>query len=186
MGNLTIDDIRKLAELNLTPECYGTYLAIIEPNIRAIIPNYLKDWQNVEGYITMITMRRMGIFKTRTSFISIDDDAEEKYGDMLDITKFREVKKWNFKQKIEYLRNEDVLRGHSYKLLDMLRGKRNKIHEMGTVFSDKDLREFSMAYSIVFYIYATQESDNMSEEERIRIRNLAETWAEEALKFVRA
>lgn len=184
MGNLTIEDIRKLAELNMTPECYRTYLAIIEPNIKSIIPNYLRDWQNVEGYVTMIVMRHMGIFKTSFSFISIDDDAEERYGEQLDVTKFRKIKKWTFKQKIEYLSKEGILKENSYKLLDKLREKRNQIHEMGTVFSEKDLREFSMAHSIIFYIHTTQEPTSMSKEEQNRIRNLAEKWAEESLKVV--
>lgn len=44
MGNLTIEDIRKLAELNLTSEYYKTYLQIIEPNDKSLIPNYLRDY----------------------------------------------------------------------------------------------------------------------------------------------
>lgn len=182
MGNLTIEDIRKLAELNMTPECYKTYLAIIEPNIKAIIPNYFKDWQNVEGYVTMIVMRHMGIFKTSFSFISIDDDAEEKYGDQLDVTKFRKIKKWTFKQKIEYLNKEGILKDNSYKLLDKLREKRNRIHEMDAVFSEKELHEFSMAHSVIFYIQLTQQP--ISIEEQNKMQNLAEKLAEDALKIV--
>ncbi len=182
MGNLTIEDIRKLAESNMTPECYKTYLAIIEPNIKAIIPNYLKDWQNVEGYITMIVMRHMGIFKTSFSFISIDDDAEEIHGDQLNVTEFRKIKKWTFKQKIEYLNKEGILKENSYKLLDKLREKRNRIHEMDAVFSEKDLQEFSMAHSIIFYIHLTQQPIRV--EEQNRMRDLAEKWAEESLKVI--
>jgi hypothetical protein len=182
MGNLTIEDIRKLAELNMTPECYKTYLTVIEPNIKAIIPNYLKDWQNVEGYVTMIVMRHMGIFKTSFSFISIDNDAEERYGDQIDVTKFRKIKKWTFKQKIEYLSKEGILKEHSYKLLDKLREKRNNIHEMGAVFSERELQEFSMAHSVIFYIHLTQQP--ISQEKQNEMRNLAEKFAENALKVI--
>jgi len=86
MGNLTIEDIRKLAELNLTPECYKIYLQIIEPNVKSLIPDYLRDWQNVESFVNMTVMRQMGIFKTNLTFLSIDDVAEEKYGDQLVIS----------------------------------------------------------------------------------------------------
>lgn len=180
----TIDYLRRLAELNFAPECYQRYLEMIEPGIKSIIPNYLKDWQNVEGYVTMIMMRYMGIFKTETSFTSIGDDAEEKYGNMLDVAKFRQVKKWTFKEKIDYLRKEGILREDSYKLLDALRVKRNKIHEMGTVFSELDLQVFSKAYSIIFYIHTTLVPNNLPKEENDRIRDMAEKWSEESLKFV--
>lgn len=183
MGDLTIDDIRQLAKSNLTPECYETYLTIIHPNIKTIITNYLRNWQNVELYVTLTVMRHMGIFKTSLSFHSIDDDAEEKYGDKLDVAKFRDVKTWWLKKKIDYLRKEGVLGENSFKLLDALRKKRNKIHEPGMVFSEKDLQEFSIGYTVMFYIHTTQ-SDNLPEEEHNRIRNMAEKWAEEALKVI--
>ncbi|MBS3926436.1 MAG: hypothetical protein KGZ34_07105 [Nitrosarchaeum sp.] len=184
MGNLAIEDIRKLAELNFPPECYKIYLAIIEPNIKSIIPNYLKNWQSVEGYVTMTVMRHMGIFKTMTSIISINEDVDPSIFPLLDVKKFKEVKKQTFKQKIDFLKKEGILKENSYKLLDILRLKRNKIHEMDTIFSDKDLQEFSIAKSIIFWIHAVQESSDMSKKEQNRLRNMAEKWAEEALKVV--
>lgn len=180
----TIDYLRKLAELNFTHECYQRYLEMIEPGIKSIMPSYLKDWQNVEGFVTMVMMRHMGIFKTEYSVTSIDDGAEEKYSDMCDVVEFKKVKKWTFKEKIDYLRKEGILRENSYKLLDALRVKRNKIHEMGTVFSELDLQAFSKAYSIVFYIHTTLVPNNLPKEENDRIRDMAEKWAEESLKFV--
>lgn len=184
MGNLTIDNIKQLAELNLTPECYKTYLTKIHPNIKSIITNYLRDWQNVELYVTLTVMRQMGVFKTSLTFYSIDDDAEEKYGDKLDVEKFRKVKTWWLKKKINYLRDEGVLGENSFKLLNLLREKRNKIHESGMVFSERDLQEFSIGYTVIFYIHITQGSDNLPEEERNRIRDMAEKLAEESLKII--
>ncbi len=185
MGNLTIDDIRKLAELNLTPECYKAYLQIIEPNIKSLIPNYLKDWQNVESFVNMTVMRHMGIFKTNLSFLSIDDNVEEKYGDQLDIAEFKKIKLKSFKWKIDYLHNEGILGDSSHELLDLLRRKRNKIHEMGTVFSEKELQEFALAYSTIFYIYTYESPENTDAERRTQIRNWVERSSEELLKIIK-
>lgn len=184
MGNLTIDDIKKLAELNLTSECYEKYLAIIHPNIKSIITNYLKDWQSIELYVTLCVMQHKGVFKTSLSFYSIDDDTEEKYGDKIDVKKYREIESWRLKKKIDYLKNEGVLGDNSFKLLHALRKKRNKIHEPDMVFSEKDLQEFSIGKSVIFYIHTVLVSNNMSKEEQNRIKNLAEKGAEEALKVV--
>ena len=184
MGNLTIKDIRKLAELNLTPECYKIYLQIIEPNVKSLIPDYLRDWQNVESYVNMAVMRHMGVFKTELSFFSIDEDAEKKYRGQLDVIKFREIKPKSFKWKIDYLYDNGILGHKSHELLDLLRKKRNeKIHEMGAVFSEKELQEFSMAYSTIFYIYTSMDS-KISDERREQIRDWVEKSSEELLKIL--
>lgn len=185
MGNLTIADIRKLAELNLTPECYKVYLQIIEPNVKSLIPNYLKDWQNIESYVNMTVMRHMGIFKTNISFLTIDDDAEAKYGKKLDVVKFRKIKQKSFKWKIDYLHSEGILGDKSHELLDILRKKRNKIHDMGSIFSENDLQEFSMAYSITFYICTSEAAGNIGNEERTRIRNSVERTSKELLEIIK-
>ena len=81
--------------------------------------------------------------------------------------------------------SEGILGTKSYELLNLLREKRNKIHDMGTVFSEKDLQEFSWAYSIVFYLSTAEEVDKIGENERYRIRESVEKWAEEVLKLVK-
>lgn len=139
MGNLTIEDIRKLAELNLTPECYRSYLEIIEPNIKAIIPNYLKDWQGIELQIMLTTMRHAGVFKTSLSFHSIDENTEKIHGEEIDIKKFKEINAWKLWKKIKYLKDEGVLGENSFNLFNTLKEMRNKIHEPDTFFSEKDL-----------------------------------------------
>lgn len=83
------------------------------------------------------------------------------------------------------MHNEGILGDKSYELLDLLRRKRNKIHEMGTVFSEKELQEFSMAYSTAFYIYTYESPQNIGTERRTQMRNWVERSSEELLKIIK-
>lgn len=145
----TIANLRKLAELNFGPECYKKYLALIEPGIKSIIENYFSGWKNLESTINQMVMKHKGIFKTDLIVISIDSKADEQY---VDTKAFNKIKNQSFKQKIDYLRKNEILGDSSYKLLDLLREKRNKIHEPGVNFSEQELAEFSYAHSIVWFI----------------------------------
>lgn len=149
----TIATLRKLAELNFGPECYKQYLAIIEPGIESIIENYFAGWKSVESWVTQMVMRHEGVFKTNVSFISIEDDAKEKYGDKLDVDAFNKIKKRTFQQNIDYLHKNCLLGNSTYNLLHFLKEKRNTIHDVEKKFSEEDLGAFAYASSIVFYLH---------------------------------
>jgi len=157
MSNNTIEGLRKMAELNFDPECYKKYLALIEPGIKSMFENYFSGWKSLESTINQMVMKHKGIFKTDLIVISIDSKADEQY---VDVEAFNKIKNWSFKQKIDYLHKNGILGDSSYKLLDLLRKKRNKIHEPGVNFSEQELAEFSYAHSIVYFILIPMVSRN--------------------------
>ena len=148
----TIANLRKLAELNFGPECYKKYLALIEPGIKSIIENYFSAWKNIESTITQMVMRHKGVFKTNTSIISTNLDEIEKYSHLLDVETFKEITKWKLGQKIDYLHKNGVMGDSTYKLFDLLREKRNTIHDPEVKFSEEDLAIFAYASSIAFFL----------------------------------
>lgn len=149
----TIASLRAMAELNFSPECYKKYLALIEPGIKSIIENYFSAWKNIESTITQTVMRHKGVFKTSTSVISNNPDEIEKYSHLLDVETFKEITKWSLKKKIDYLHKNGVMGDSTYKLFDLLREKRNTIHDPEIKFSEEDLTIFAYASSIVFFLH---------------------------------
>ncbi len=158
----TIANLRKLAELNFGPECYKKYLALIEPGIKSIIENYFSGWKSVESTITQMVMRHQGVFKTNTSFVSNDSKEIEKYSHLLDVETFKEINKWRLKQKIDYLHENGVLGDSTYKFFDLLRKRRNTIHDIEKKFSEQDLEVFAYASSIAFYLHTALMSSTAS------------------------
>jgi hypothetical protein len=181
-----IEHLRKMAELNFTDDCYKVYLALIEPGIRSIIQNYMRSWQDIESTVTRMVMIHKQIYKTDLQFISLSPDAKEKYGDQVDVDEFNKVKfGMSFKDKINYLKNVGLLQSQSYKLLDMLNKRRNKIHEIGEVFTQQDLNVFAGAYSVVFYIVLTITKTGFgSQEMNKKIINDTENWSRNLISAI--
>jgi len=149
----TIASLRAMAEINFSPECYKQYLALIEPGIKNIIENYFSGLKSFESHITQTVMRHKGVFKTSTSFISYDSKEIEKYGHLLDVETFKEINKWRLRQKIDYLHKNGLIGKSTYKLFDLLREKRNTLHDLEVNFSEEDLAIFSYASSIAFFLH---------------------------------
>jgi len=150
----TIANLRKLAELNFGPKCYEKYLALIEPSIKSIIENYFSGWKSVESTITQLVMRHKGVYKTNTSYTSIDPEELEKYSHLLDVKTFKEIDKWNLKQKIDYLHENSILGNSTFKFFDLLRKKRNTVlHDIEKKFSEQDLEVFAYASSIASWLH---------------------------------
>ncbi|MBI1829666.1 MAG: hypothetical protein HY222_02240 [Thaumarchaeota archaeon] len=180
-----IEDIRQIAKLNLSDDCYKAYEMFIEPNIRSVIKNYLRNWQDVESVINRMVMIHKKIYKTDLQFISLSPDAIEKYNDQVDVDGFIKVKfGMSFKNKIDYLKNVGILRWHSYHLLDMLNKRRNKIHELGAIFTQQDLNIFSGAYSVVFYILTTLGNKATNPEINQQTRENTEKWARNLISII--
>lgn len=175
MSNNTIEGLRKLAELNFDPECYKKYLCLIEPGIKSIMENYFSGWKDLESFVTQMVMKHKGIFKTEFIVISLDSEDEEQY---VDVEAFNKIKNWKFKHKINYLHKNGLLGDSSYKLLDLLREKRNKIHEPNVNFSEQDLAEFSYASSIIHQILIPMVTRNSQNQNLDFMRINAEKAAE--------
>lgn len=174
-----IEHMRQMLKLNLSNECYKAYEQLIEPGFRAIIKNYLKSWQDIESVVTRMVMVHKKIYKTDLQFISLSDDAKETFSDQVDVDAFNKVKfGMGFKNKINYLQKVGLLQSQSYALLDILNKRRNKIHELGEVFTQRDLNIFAGAHSVVFYILITITKTGFgSQKMNEKIRNDAENWS---------
>jgi hypothetical protein len=175
-----IEQIRQIAKLNLSDDCYKAYLSMIEPGIRSIIQNYMRSWQDIESVVTRMVMVHKKIYKTDLQFVSLPHNAKEKYSEQVDVNEFNKVKfGMSFKEKIRYLQKIGLLQHQSYKLLYMLNKRRNKIHEIGEVFTQRDLNIFAGAYSVVFYILMTiTKTGGGSQEMNKKIINDTEDWAQ--------
>jgi len=175
-----IEHLRQIAELNLSEDCYKSYMTLIEPGIRAIIKNYMRSWQDIESVVTRMVMMHKKIYKTDLQFISLSSDAKEKFGDQVDVDEFNKVKfGMSFKDKINYLQKVELLQSKSYTLLDMLNKRRNKIHELGEVFTQQDLNIFAGAYSVVFHILMTITKTGFGNQEKNnQIMNYTENWSQ--------
>ena len=151
---MDIERLRKFAELNLCKDCYQKYLALIEPSIKRFVFKPLADWRNVESLVTQMVMIHKGVFKSDVVYISLGENAEEKYADKVDVKTFRKVQKWGFKEKIKYLHEHGILQDSSYNLLYRVSGIRNRIHDWLEEFSEQDLALFGWASAITSQIHS--------------------------------
>jgi len=154
----TIEDLRKLAELNLCKNCFQKYKAMIEPSMRNWLSEPLSDRREVESYITQIVMKTKGIFIGDTIIISFEEGEEEKVADEVDVKAFKKTKKWSFKRKIDYLYEKGILENCSYRLLDRARKVRNKIHgePITTELSEQDYSLFYVTSVIASQIWSAK------------------------------
>jgi hypothetical protein len=178
---MDIESLRKFAELNLCKDCYQKYLALIEPSIERWLFKPLDDWRNVESYVTRMVMEHFGVFKSDAIYISLAEDAEEKYGDEVDVKAFRKIEKWGFKKKIEYLHEYGILQDSSYGFLYKMSNIRNRIHDWFQEFSEQDLALFRWANTITLQIHDAS-TIKLSTEISANMKSNAEKTAEWLLK----
>ena len=179
---LTLDQLRKLAELNMDKKHYDIYCHMIEPNIKSMLKDYLKGWQDLETLVTRIVLRVKGAYKGITELIISDGDDPRKYGKYLEILVYKQVKKMKFGQKITFLHEKGVIGDSMYKLLDFLRKRRNKIHSVQHTFSEIEREAFSLANSIIGWIYAVNSDSGLSNmQEKNKILQMCEVQSSELL-----
>ena len=176
----TIQDLRKVAELNLCNDCFLKYKAVIEPTIKQWLFKPLSDWRVVESYATQMAMKIKGVFKGQLIFLSLDEGDDEKYADEVDAKAFRKIKKWNLKQKIDFLHKNGVLQDSSYRFLNKVREVRNRIHDEFAELSEQDFTLFYMASAITSQIYMAT-MHNLGENTSTNLKSNAEKVAEQLL-----
>lgn len=124
--------------MNLPDErCYQVYKAIIEPNIKAMIESYFKDWQTIEMQVTGIMMKHKGVFTTRQIVISIDE-KDQDFSLIRDADEFRKLKRMFFSKKIGYLLDNGLISQPIFDLLSHLSKRRNKVHDYDGILTEDD------------------------------------------------
>jgi predicted GNAT family acetyltransferase len=184
---ITIEYLRKLAELNLCEDCFLKYKEIIEPNVQEYLSQPLSDFRQAESQITQMVMKAEGIFKDKRWILSFNKGEEEKVAKYIDVKGFRKIEKMGFKDKIDYLRKKGILQDCSYRLLDKAREARNKIHAepILAAMSEKDYTLFSMASWITGQIWSAMRFD-WEEEIVTNIKSNTERVAEQWLRTLQA
>jgi hypothetical protein len=177
---ITIEDLRRMAELNLCENCFKNYKMLIEPTIRDWLSNPLSDWSEVELHITQMVMKTKGFFKGKLIFNSLDEDSNEKLSDKIDVKDFKATKKWSFKWKIDYLHKKGILNISSYKVLDTAREARNKIHDPYAPYSEHDRTLFHIANVITNQIWCATIIE-MGEDTSNNLKSEAEKMSEQYL-----
>lgn len=178
---VTLGYLRSLAELNLCENCFQKYKALIEPTIKNWLAKPLSDWRQAESYVTQMAMKTKGVFKGKNWVISFNKGEEEKVADYVDVKAFREVEKWGFKRKIDYLHKKGILQDSAYRLMDMARVVRNTIHEEPLIaeLSEQDYALFSVASAITSQIWSALMIDwgeDISSNIRSNAEKVAEQW----------
>lgn len=182
MGPISLEQLREFAKLNMDETCFQKYLQLIEPNIKQIIRNYFGGWKSIESYATQIIMRVNGVYKTSTSVIFDVGDDREKFADLVDLKKYQKFEKFSFKRKIDVLLEQKIIGENTYKLLDFIRKKRNKIHDYDGYISDEDRRWFDIGLSILADVYFSVSSPHSAAKELNSLRENAEKRATVILK----
>ena len=165
MEDFPVEKLRSLVDLNFCDECKVKYKQLIEPGIKNIISKYFKNWVDAEVYSLLIIMRNERVYKTSVDVFDIDDADLEKYADTVDMEKYKSIRReyWNFKDRIDYLKEKDIAGPNTYKLLDGIRNIRNKIHNFSSQFSERNLALFSTAAGILQWIYIMSGDDQLKE-----------------------
>ncbi|MGI0057121.1 MAG: hypothetical protein ACREAK_07075 [Nitrosarchaeum sp.] len=149
----SIEKLRNIAELNLCEKCIPVYSSIIAPGVVELTRTYFNDWKDIEWRITSMVMKLEGVYKTGLNIITLDYEESKKYNDEIDYKKFKKIEMDSFKKKIEYLKEKGILQKYSYKLLDVVRVRRNKIHKPFVPFTGSDFIAFSYGAHIVQNIW---------------------------------
>lgn len=165
----TLDQLRSVVELNMDRTHYEIYLRLIEPNIKSILDDYLKGWQNIESTINRIFFRIGGAYRTDSDFLLAQGDKIKDYEEYIDIRIYKKLRRVRFYGKIQYLHERGILSKPVFELLKFLNRRRNRIHEFGTAFSEIERQGFSIADSVLMSIYIVNLSNSGLDENQKKL-----------------
>lgn len=130
------EKLKNLAKANFCNDCYQKYLTLIQGEIEYLLSDPIPDWNETEENITKMFLKYKGYFK-QTDWGTLSLDLREE-----DLQRIR--KRPDLKIKIDILHEHGILKENTYKFLDYVRNRRNKIHPPNR-FSEQDYRLFRQA-----------------------------------------
>lgn len=150
---MSLEFLRKIAELNLCEECFQKYKHLLEPTIKAWRSKPLGNWSIAEQNITAMVMKLEGVFKDpKTIVVELEKEEDERYSDIVDVEAFHRIERLGLEYKMRYLKKHGILKEHSYRFLDEARRVRNKIHKDRS-FSEDDRKLLDDAASLTMSLF---------------------------------
>ncbi|MFA5363852.1 MAG: hypothetical protein WC325_01555 [Candidatus Bathyarchaeia archaeon] len=150
-----IEKLRGLARLNFCEKCYSTYLQLFEGEIEQLLFEPLVDWKETEINIDRMWIKAKGFYTIVNSTVFSPNK-----------TAFQKAKDTKLIDKLKFLREKGILFENTFKFLDQVSKRRNKIHPQyfeQNYFSKQDYRMFQLAKTltnmIIFPIIYDLKSD---------------------------
>jgi len=130
------EKLKKMAELNFCEDCYSKYLALIHPEIEYLLSEPISDWRQTEENLNILWIKSKGLYDVVNS--TIFSPHEKAF------QKAREEKLW---KKLKFLKKNEIVNDFTYKFLDKVSKRRNKIHSPSK-FSQQDYALFREAKAL--------------------------------------
>ena len=111
------EKLRKLAKLNFCEKCYSKYLVLFQGEIEHLLSEPITDWRQAELNIDFMWI------KTKNLYDVVNSTVFHPHKNA-----FQKAKNEKLWKKLKFLKKEGVLPVYSYKLLDKVSKRRNKIH----------------------------------------------------------
>jgi hypothetical protein len=130
------EKLKKLAELNFCEDCYLKYLALIHPEIEYLLSEPIFDWRQTEHNIDVLWIKAKGLYDVKKSpmFSPLENAFQIAKGEKL----------WG---KLKFLRENGIINNFTYRFLDKVSKRRNKIHSLSK-FSKQDYTLFREAKAL--------------------------------------
>ena len=161
---------------------------MIEPTVKAMLEEYLYDWQGIESLVRGMVLNHLGAFDGYQMFLlDFDEKPREGLAKFLDLNIYDDFKKSypRFPHRIQYLRKHGLIGDNLYKLLEDLNDRRNKIHRYKTGFPENLRVAFNYAYSWLHYLQMFSKDSGFNEDYKARMRESIEKSAEHLLDKLR-
>ena len=130
------EKLKKMAELNFCENCYHKYLVLIHGEIEYLLSEPISDWRQTETNINIIWIKAKGLFNVvKPTGFSAPDDA------------FKKAKNESVYDKLKFLKEKGIIKNSTYKFLDKVRKRRNKVHPPSK-FSKQDYSLFQEAKAL--------------------------------------
>ncbi len=179
---MSLERLRKLAEINLCSDCYKEYLMSIEPTIKKFLEYPLSEWRVVESNAKILTMKTYGAFTGRPTSFKIDmKNLPKELRNEFDIERYKKIKKWRFQRNIDYLHKKGILQDSAYKFLCKANKARNKIHPPFEEYSEQDFSMFHNALNVISQINLAINVFDQSKEISENLKSSAEELAKQLL-----
>lgn len=153
------EKLKKLAEINFCEDCYNKYLLLIQGEIEYLLSEPIADWRQTEHNIDVLWIKAKRLYDLKSSMFHPNANAFQKA---------KEEKLW---KKLKFLRANGIINNFTYKFLDKVSTKRNKIHSLSKL-SKEDYILFREANAITSIMNP------------IIIFDLKEPWHKQQLDYV--